>query len=263
MLYDPRYYTLDLIPEHRQRAIDNKISYLIDKYDITYPLDCVKLMDKILSQNNPIVKACPVYFGPYTEYEAEARYYLAHAAYILYYNIDRMRYPYITSSERRFNFTLAHEIAHIVLGHLKVINPTPKQKAQFELEANELAGRLLMPADDVIAKAFSFKCPEKVSAIFLVSERCLWRRLNNLKRLEILYPDRGYVYDFDTAEELFNLFDAMDTEAPFEETSADSHPFNFEEFLKILACPSCGDDNISSKANYCRNCGQSFNTAFI
>lgn len=262
MLYDPKHYTLDLIPEHRQRAIDNKISYLIDKYDITYPLDSVKLMNKILSQDKPIVKAHPVYLGTATKFEAEARYYPAYDAYILFYNVEKMRYPYITSSERRFNFTLPHEVGHIELGHLKVLNPTPEQKALFEIEADEFSGRFLMPEDDILTSAALLKSPERVSAQFLVSEQCLWRRLNNLKMLEVLYRDKGYVYDYDSAEELFSLFDTYEPEKSFEEIAVTSQNLNFKEFLKMLTCPSCGN-NMNLDALFCSRCGHILRTAFL
>ena len=62
-------------------------------------------------------------------------------------NINKAKYPFEYSRDRRLNFTIAHEIGHIVLEHLLIPRSLKTGIELFieEHEANEFAGRLLMP----------------------------------------------------------------------------------------------------------------------
>ncbi|MBZ0264006.1 ImmA/IrrE family metallo-endopeptidase [bacterium] len=50
-----------------------------------------------------------------------------------------------TQTEERQNFGLAHEVAHVLLGHRDELQP------EEESEANELASELMLPASDFVA----------------------------------------------------------------------------------------------------------------
>ena len=82
------------------------------------------------------------------------------------------------SSKRRVNFTLAHELGHIVLGHVKI---PPKYKNRDTLlledrEADAFAAGLLMP-EEVMGL---FRSPREASVSLLVSETAAARRMREL-----------------------------------------------------------------------------------
>ena len=48
--YDPRYYTLDLIPDHWQECMDVRLKWFIKVFNISpasWPIDCVKIIEKM------------------------------------------------------------------------------------------------------------------------------------------------------------------------------------------------------------------------
>ena len=82
------------------------------------------------------------------------------------------------SAKRRINFTLAHELGHIVLGHVKI---PPKYKNRDTLlledrEADAFAAGLLMP-EEVMGL---FRSPREASVSLLVSETAAARRMREL-----------------------------------------------------------------------------------
>jgi ribosomal protein S27E len=83
------------------------------------------------------------------------------------------------------NFTLAHELAHIFLEHLNLPDDLKSKDrlVKENLEADEFAGRLLMP-EELLLKS-NFTSESAVSLEYLVSEQALFKRVNNLKRLDL------------------------------------------------------------------------------
>ncbi len=87
---------------------------------------------------------------------------------------------------KRLNFTLAHELGHIVLKHEPYFrdarNLSPEQLQQFEDEADEFAGQFLMPEDIV-------NCFPKVSIMrdrFFVSTAAAEKRLQVIRNRQYL-----------------------------------------------------------------------------
>lgn len=91
----------------------------------------------------------------------------------------------------RQRFTVAHEIGHVALGHVKQGGKMYRddvrmffstEKSPEETEANQFAARLLMPADHV--KTTFYKMPDlsirDMADIFKVSEAAMRYRLMNL-----------------------------------------------------------------------------------
>lgn len=93
------------------------------------------------------------------------------------------------SAGRRFNFTAAHELGHICLGHLKIPdwNKPDSWIERENAEADEFASRLLMPRPLVLNARFGSRA--EMAEAFLVSGQALFHRLNNLRRLDRLAPD--------------------------------------------------------------------------
>ena len=102
-------------------------------------------------------------------YEAITEYLCEYSLYLMHINRSKVRYPFETSSDRRLNFTLAHEIGHIMLDHLKVPRDL-KSSIEIEMEeneANEFAGRLLMPDYIYTCNYYSI---DAVAQYFIVSK---------------------------------------------------------------------------------------------
>src|SRR5690606_18320362 len=80
----------------------------------------------------------------------------------------------------------AHEIGHIVLEHLLIPRSLKTGIELFikEHEANEFAGRLLMP--EKMLCSCNYYSIDSVAQYFIVSRSALWKRLNNMKRLDLL-----------------------------------------------------------------------------
>ena len=93
--------------------------------------------------------------------------------------------------ENRIRFTIAHELAHYLLGHL---NKNHKQYRDFtdsfkntnynpkEIEANKLAAKILMPEDklDFLIYKKGITSIKELAKIMRVSEAAMMYRLKNL-----------------------------------------------------------------------------------
>ena len=93
--------------------------------------------------------------------------------------------------ENRIRFTIAHELAHYLLGHL---NDTQKEYRDFtdsfkntnynpkEIEANKLAAKILMPEDklDFLIYKKGITSIKELAKIMRVSEAAMMYRLKNL-----------------------------------------------------------------------------------
>ena len=188
-----QYYTLDKIAPHRLDYISIRVRRFIDLFNIKHsewPLDCTHLLQKMKA-----TQLIPFEYGFFRlpdKYEAITDFHSSHNVYLMQINRNRVNYPFATSSDRRLNFTLAHEIGHIMLDHLKVPREL-KSKTDIlieENEANEFAGRLLLP--DFILLTFNYASLDSAAQFFLVSKTALWMRLNNMKRLDLLNSKRTY-----------------------------------------------------------------------
>ncbi len=87
----------------------------------------------------------------------------------------------------RQRFTIAHELAHHVLGHGERNRDTPEQFSMSyhdpkEIEANKFAAELLMPTDVINAaiRVRDIKDLEKLAKVFGVSKAAMKFRLKEL-----------------------------------------------------------------------------------
>jgi hypothetical protein len=186
-VFNKQYYTLDSIPAYRLEYISLRLKWLIDLLELKnsdWPLDCMKIFERLkASQLIPLLYAfleLPDTCDAFTEYIIE------HDVYFIRLNEKKANYPYTISHDRRFNFTLAHELSHIALGHALVPRElkTNEEIDLEEAEANELAGRLVMP--EWLLLSCNYYSLYKAAEYFMVSKTALWQRLNNLKRLDLL-----------------------------------------------------------------------------
>lgn len=145
-----------------------------------------------------------------------------------YYSIA---YNISGNSKERINFTLAHEIGHIILNHHKDFEVTEIIKDNFieseykilENEANCFARNILAPAPLSQKVPFLFRTL-KLNDIFNISSTARSTRLNFLKN------DLNYL----TATEIFKMQQNFDT---------------------YLICRNCNAQFINNTYHYCPQCG--------
>lgn len=186
--------TNDKLPSHRLEYISLKIKQFIHLFEVKaqdWPLDCTKLIQKM--RETQVIPFIYGFFRLPEKYEAITDYRTDHNVYLMQINRNRVHYPFETSADRRLNFTLAHEIGHIMLDHLKVPRnlKTKQEIFQEELEANEFAGRLLMP--DKLLTNCNFASISAVAEFFNVSNSALWMRINKMYRFDLLQHKKGLV----------------------------------------------------------------------
>ena len=100
--------------------------------------------------------------------------------YFIFYNQN--------CTPQRCRFTLAHELGHIILNHIKPNNCTPinNEPSQFdsdeEKQANILASRLLAPA--CVLHEMKVTTVEQIIAVCQISEKSAQFRLDRLQLLQ-------------------------------------------------------------------------------
>lgn len=180
--FNPKYLTIDKLSKNSHDMISFRLKEFVKRYNITeYPINCFKLLERIILSNT--IKLEYKKSDQFSEnLDAAAEYHGKEAGYCIMFNSRKIR-SFDFSPHRRCNFTLAHELGHIFLGHL-LIPSSLKSKADIlyeEWEADEFAARLLMP--EILLLNCNFIT--KVTAEFLVSSPDLFTRVNNLKRLDL------------------------------------------------------------------------------
>lgn len=97
-----------------------------------------------------------------------------------------------TSTERQ-RFTVAHELGHILLGHVgqyELVNREPSQKDNpIEQAANVFASRLLAPA--CVLWALNTRTTEEISKLCQISRQAAAYRA---ERMKILYDRNRFLY---------------------------------------------------------------------
>ncbi len=259
--FDPRYYTLDRLNEVSLSNVHIKLKQFLKDYDVTdYPIDCFSLVRTI--QDAGLI---------HLEVMEEARMSAAFNAAASYlpevdsFLIVMKPVPKdwkTRSSWRRCNFSLAHELGHIFCGHLDVPkNMKPPEKRQMEdLEADEFAARLLMPERLILKSQFSSY--QELSKEFLVSDQACFKRLNNLKRLDLsLVPARkacpqcgnnqiSPAADYCEICGKYIPLGGQQGVQVVEYTKPLANPRN-----RVLFCPVCGNEDHAENALYCKICG--------
>ncbi|NEZ74972.1 ImmA/IrrE family metallo-endopeptidase [Clostridium botulinum] len=185
--YKNNYYTLDKILKHRIEYITRSVKIFLKDFNLKHwPLDCVELILKIQKdQSLPIqIKSManlPHNFDAATIYSKESN------SFLIIVNRNKIHYPFKISKHRRLNFTLAHELGHIYLKHHELPENCKTEKDLYieELEADEFAGKILMPKNKIYTS--NFTSIKEIATYFNVSESAVLKRLTNIKCSNLTY----------------------------------------------------------------------------
>lgn len=259
------HYTLAGIEDERLAWISKNAWEARELFHIeSVGVDCVQL-GKFLNEN-PIFRIgiktveLPISIDAQTVYLKEVdRYYIG-------LNRSKLRYPFRSSSDYRANFTIAHELGHILLGHLSLPD-TQKDDAlrqEQDTEADEFAGQFLMP--ERLLLRCTFRWPSKVAEHFKVSHTALWQRLNNLKCLDLLgdaEKEKRYTRCCDVCGNRIVLMSfARYCSICGNELTKNTWgilPFPYygpeSSRTKVMICPKCGANLYYVNTEECPSCG--------
>jgi Zn-dependent peptidase ImmA (M78 family) len=256
-----KHYTLDKIAPHRLEYIDLKLNWLIQLLGLKksdWPLDFMKIIERIKSE-----KLLPFDYGFVDcneDFDAVANYIKEYDFLSLSINKNKVHYPFKTSGDRRLNFTLPHELGHGVLDHLLVPEDAKTEEEKYieGLEADEFSGRFLLP------KWLLFSCNYHSvawAAWYLnVSKTALWKRLNNMKRLDLLASRAvksciacGNTYFSPFAENCGVCGTSLSKGLKgFQKITYSKH-IKFDKYNRAISCPACNSQNF--KGDKCAICG--------
>lgn len=176
----------------RRRWIQRVADGLRDAYPspLGAGMDCVWLLERMEQSGRYPRVRLRLMDGLYTAHNVEALsvYQTGSGRHLILMDRSRLQYPFQTPAQRRANFTLAHELGHVMLAHADLPDQAkdPALLSSQEREADEFAGCLLMPAR-LLIRCQLHDAP-RAAAFWQVTPAALWQRLNNLGRLDLLSP---------------------------------------------------------------------------
>lgn len=262
LLYDPRYYTLNKIPNYRLKYIKVKVKEFMKEFNLKFPcVDFVNLLGTINSINGTALLKSSVKEIS-NNFDALARYYPSDNVFIIILNRNKIKYPFRYSKDRRLNFTLGHELGHIMLGHLAIPSElkTPEEKEIEEYEADEFAAQVLMPENLILSA--NFISPIEVANYFNVSSQAIWKRLNNLKKLYLLKSTPILTCQICGNKEIspYAYYCKICGESLIDNTRGIytmiyNDGFETNKNGKVIYCPICSNEKHNENAQYCIICG--------
>ena len=181
----PKYETLSRLDDSSLFLVRNRLKRFLDDFGpLTWPVDCFRLVAAIqMSRKIRLDVFETTGFSP--NCDAITVYDPRDDRYMISMRAAPPGWP-SRSAHRRCNFTVAHELGHIFLGHMAIPDERKPEswRAREDAEADEFASRLLMPEELILSAAFASRA--EMAAAFLVSEQACFHRLNNLRRLDRL-----------------------------------------------------------------------------
>jgi hypothetical protein len=259
-VYNEKYYTLSLITQERQDCITLALVWLADLLglkDRDWPIDGIKLLK--LLKASPSISFNYLLADMEDSCDGAADYSHELDLYVILLNQNKMNYPYEASRDRRLNFTIAHEVGHIALGHvLSTAEKTKEQEDYENLEADEFAARFLMP--EALLFSLNYYHIASAAEYLMVSQTALWKRLNNMKRLDLFHSRR-----ISTCEKCGNTRFSLFAEycgicgTPLKNglkgirrVFYDSH-IKMDSCKRVALCPVCKSNNF--REDKCTRCG--------
>ena len=239
-------------------VVRRSVRRFLREYELrSYPVNCFRLLDTI--REKKLIRLDVIETNQLSAaFEAVAEYFPAVDSYVIVIKPVPEHWKK-RSPDRRVNFTLAHELGHIFCGHLAIPYgaKSPEERLRDDLEADEFAGRLLMPAGLILS------CRPKnraaLAEAFLVSEQAAARRLANLGNPDIFPPLAGNICPrcgfVSVPGMAYCAACGLETgtvpgvlPVPYPAVPAD-------ETGRVLRCPVCANEEFSESARFCRICG--------
>ncbi len=263
------YYELNKIKPYRLIAIDQAVKRFKKAFGIKHlPIDCVQLAIEINKKDSYNIKIrstedLPKRVLGRTHYIRQADLYLISINSTQLHDSmkNRSKYPYMYSSDRMVNFTLAHEFGHIFLEHAEIPDEDKDDalKEEEDLEANEFAGRLLMPKHSI--ENCNFSNVSEVAAQYLVSEQAILKRLTHLKR-----HDKRRNKPIEVCSNCWNPNIKSDYQfcpvcgVPLTDkkgvlTMHYTDGYKMDDGGRAIPCPQCANTKYEDRDTYCRICG--------
>lgn len=248
------YLTIHRLSPNSHLMINNRLKEFLKRYKVThYPINCFKLLETIIAS-----KTIKLEFQMSDQFsnniDAAALYFGEEAGYCIMFNSRKIG-SFDYAPNRRCNFTLAHELGHIFLGHLLIPYDlkSEAQRLYEDWEADEFASRLLMPENLLLQCNFI----TGLTGQFLVTSQAFFIRVNNLKRLD-LYKTKPLPTcktcgntNFSPAARFCNI------------CGTEVNKFTTKGILRIVYSKLTNDNNICQSghwndrnARYCDFCGE-------
>ena len=217
----------------------------------TVPVDCVRLLrdlqesGKMRLRWEEIPRDAPDFLDGITLYQSWTDSYL-----ILTRQVPVRWQKY--SSWRRYNFTLAHELGHVVFGHLKTPNNLKTQTVQDteDMEADAFAAELLVPAEAL----GQFRTVQEAAEALLVSESAIRRRIRDTGVLLALRtcPACGF-REIPPAADFCRMCGKSLQKVPHPPVQAEVTFLPEPQY----ECPVCGYTDPMIRSRVCPNCDES------
>lgn len=202
--------------------------------------------------------------------------------YSIYYgNNYTIAYNNTIKSQGRINFTLAHEIGHIVLNHHKDFDVTKIltdnfTKAEYKIlenEANCFARNILVPAP-LISDFGLFNMFLKIPTLFNITPKAARARISFLNS-DLYYLTEKQINNFKEKyqrdKQCINCSTKhLDINAKYCPLCGDKKlilgDFSMKEYKginiqELHECPKCENYDLQSKDKYCKICGLKLNNA--
>ena len=168
-----------MLDEKRKEYICRQVKDFCLAYGaFCWPVDCIALVKKL-----SLAKRLPLQMQtiPFASNMDASTIKNSSGKYFMIINSKKGGYPFVTSKDCRRNFTIAHELGHIFLGHCEIPEDCKNKNSrrQDEEDANYFAACLLLP--EALLRSCNFVSIAGVARAFLVSESALLHRLNELQ----------------------------------------------------------------------------------
>ena len=238
-----------VIQEECRKSAVRRVRAFREEFGVkTVPVNCVRLLQTLGDSGKIRLKwillqdEAPGFLDGMTQYISETDTYLV-----------LTRRPPLnwrkTSSWRRYNFTLAHELGHVFLGHMKTPNELKSEAVRDmeDLEADAFAAELLAPAEAL----GRFRTVQEASEALLVSESAIRRRIRDTDVLLALRtcPKCGFG-GIPPAADFCRMCGECLQKVPHPPAEAEV------PFLPMppAECPVCGYAEDTSRSSVCPNC---------
>ena len=161
-------------------------------------------------------------------------------------------------SAERNKWTLLHEIAHIILGHLDEFDATaldrggltPEAYSFLEVEANWFVSEFLMPTP--IVKMIDNLSAKKISLLFGVSVEAAKKKIDHIRKHGHMFSK----YDEDVRRQFYRFMEKEMLDTLYRRNHNLWGSFRSSRSGTICCrCENCRSYSVNTKASYCYHCG--------